>query len=268
MGGGQGEAYDFDLSAFARRFGFDVRTAYSSLKALERAGYILLTEAIFQPAKVQFIATKQQLYDYQIKNRGMEKLVKSILRTSQGAFLHPVQIDEGSLANFLKVTTEQLQRTFGKMAGEGILEYFPTKDSPQLVFIEERIDPDNLRIDHQQYNFLRDQARHRVETMIEYAKLTAGCRSQFLLRYFGEQDAPRCGGCDLCRRDKVAQRQVLTPKKVYADVRDQLAKHREMTVEDVVTHYGKVQRRETEQSLSHLIREGLIVREGDKLRLP
>lgn len=38
----------------------------------------------------------------------------------------------------------------------------------------------------------------RLEMVAEYAK-TYECRSQFIRRYFGEDDPPRCGRCDRCR---------------------------------------------------------------------
>ena len=182
----------------------DVRQAYSGLKALEQSGYILLTDPIQQAATLQFLVSKEQLYDYQIKHPKLDKLVKSVLRTSHGAFLNPVQLREGSLANFLHITTEELQRTLLKMHAEGILAYTPEKDGPQLVFLEERIDPDNLRIDEKRYRFLKEGARHRIDTMIAYCESDDHCRSRQLLRYFGEETAPECGVCDVCRKRRVS----------------------------------------------------------------
>ena len=155
VGGGKGESYDFDLGDFSATFGLEARPTYFCLRALERGGYIHLTEAFHQPATVQFLVSKELLYDYQIKNKSAVKLLKSILRTTQGAFVEPVRIREGNLANFLKCTLEQLQATFKKLQREGILSYTPTKDDPQLVFLTERIDPDNLSFDLKSFKFLR-----------------------------------------------------------------------------------------------------------------
>jgi ATP-dependent DNA helicase RecQ len=269
IGGGQGEAYDFDIVKFSQNFGFDVRQAYSALKAVERSGYILLTDAIHQPARLQFIATKEQLYDYQLKHRAQDKLIKSILRTSHGAFLNPVQIKEGALANFLEIELVDLQRVFRKMDGEGIIDYFPEKDLPQVVFVEERIDPDALRIDEKQYKFLRDRAFDRIETMINYAEgQGTNCRSRTLLRYFGEPAAADCGICDGCRVRANAGNPVLTPKKVYGDILTRLENDKSLTMEEAAGEYGPVQRKVTTEVIQHLIREGLIVQEDEKLRKP
>ncbi|WP_116124477.1 ATP-dependent DNA helicase RecQ [Lewinella sp. IMCC34183] len=265
VGGGKGEAYAFDLASFSQRFGFEVRQAYSGLKALEQAGYILLTDDLRQAAQLQFLVTKEQLYDYQIKHPQTTRLVKSILRTTQGAFLNPVQLREGSLANFLGVTLENLQRTLVKMQAEGIIDYTPERTGPQLVFVEERIDPDNLRIDARRYNFLKEQARHRIDTMIAYCSFDDRCRSQRLLQYFGETDAPECGICDVCRRKRTL---VPDPEMVHATLRERLRRQREIPLPEALDLFPTLARPEVAAVLQELVNEGLLVKRDDTLRLP
>ncbi len=265
VGGGQGDAYDFDLARFAKTFGFDVRQAYSGLKALEQAGYILLTDPVQQAATVQFVVTKEQLYDYQIKHPKVDKLVKSVLRTTQGAFLNPVQVREGSLANFLNITTEELQRTLRIMHAEGILSYTPEKNGPQLVFVEERIDPDNLHIDEQRYRNLKAGARHRIDTMIAYCEGDTHCRSQQLLQYFGEAEAPECGMCDVCRKRKV---EIPNTRQVYERMLNLLTDGGTITLPQAVSTFGRLPAREVADALQALLNEGLLLRDGDNLRLP
>ncbi|WP_116105490.1 ATP-dependent DNA helicase RecQ [Lewinella sp. IMCC34191] len=265
VGGGKGEAFDFDLAGFARNFGFDVRQAYSGLKALEKNGYILLTDDIRQSAFLQFIVRKEQLYDYQIKNPHVNKLVKSILRTTQGAFLNPVQLREGALANFLGVSGEELRRLFQKMQAEGIIDYTPEREGPQLVFLEERIDPDNLRIDEKQYNFLKERARERIDTMIAYCESEDRCRSRQLLLFFGEQDAPACGICDVCRREKTP---VPDRTALYATVRERLQTEGPLSPEELIAGFGRTRAEDVAGHMQEFLNEGLLIKAGDKIRLP
>ncbi|MTB53112.1 ATP-dependent DNA helicase RecQ [Lewinella sp. W8] len=267
VGGGKGTAYDFDIAAFSATFGFDVRQAYSALKALERAGFLLLTDAVYQPASLQFIVTKERLYDYQIKHRTTDKLIKSILRTSQGAFLNPVQLREGALANFLEISLEELQRTFQKMKAEGIIDYFPTKESPQLVFMEERIDADNLRFDVKQYHFLRDRARQRIETMITYAEMHSGCRSQRLLQFFGETDAPVCGLCDLCRSQRESA-STPSPAEVLRMLRERLTNETGVDQEHLLREFRERGVRDIGEHLQRMLQEGVLLQENGTIRLP
>ena len=273
VGGGRGEAYDFDLAAFAGRFGFDVRSAHSALKVLERAGYLVLTEAIHQPATLQFTVGKEQLYDYQLKHPGRVKLIKSILRTSQGAFVQPVQLREGSLANFLGLSLEELRRNLGQMRAAGVVDYAPEKDSPQLVFTEERIDPTNLRIDERQYNFLRDGARQRLEVMIRYATTDDRCRAHDLLAYFGETPPADCGHCDVCLgRRRRATNPPLVPRLVLDRINGHLDEATEddngLLLREAAASYGSGRHAEVHDIIQHLVNEGLLRRDGDYLRRP
>ena len=265
VGGGKGETFAFDLPKFAGTFGFDVRQAYSGLKALEKNGYILLSEDIRQGALVQFTVPKEVLYDYQIKNPRVNKLVKSILRTTQGAFLNPVQIREGNLANFLEVPVEDLRRLLGKMRAEGVVDYTPEREGAQLVFLEERIDPDNLRIDERQYNFLKERARHRIDTMIAYCASDDRCRSQRLLAYFGEQEAPVCGICDVCRRREMP---APDPRQVYDRLRKRIESAGPIGQAEAASILGRSRSTEVAHLVQDMVNEGLLVREAGTLRLP
>jgi ATP-dependent DNA helicase RecQ len=264
VGGGKGETYTFDLAAFSKNFGFEVRQAFSGLKALERAGYILLTEDLHQRATLQIIVTKEELYAYRIRNAWAEKIIKSILRTSQGAFVNPVQLREGALANFLQISLEVLQSSLRRMQGDGIVDYVPERDGPQLVFLEERIDPDNLRIDVRQYTFLKERAHHRIETMIGYGSQDAVCRSRLLLNYFGEQDAPVCGICDVCRKNRGS---LPTAPEVLERLR-KLAGGGPVDLAIATRLFGSVHREAIGALLQELANEGEVILEGEEVRLP
>lgn len=266
-GAGEGEAFDFDLVAFCNRFTIELRPALAALKALERAGYILLTDAVHQPAKLQFLVTKERLYQYQIKNRHTEKLIKTVLRTTHGAFLDAVKIDEGSMANFLKMPLEDLQRVLGIMHTEEIIEYFPQKDSPQVIFLRDRIDSEHLHIDQKAYKFLKDRHEFRIETMIAYCDSDSVCRSALLLQYFGEAEAEPCGVCDVCLSLQTSANKV-TPNALYKSIRSRLEQGEELKVEEAISAYGNLHRKHTTAALEELVREGLIIREGDQLRKP
>ncbi|MEL6140059.1 MAG: ATP-dependent DNA helicase RecQ [Bacteroidota bacterium] len=269
VGSGKGLGYDFDLADFSQNFGLDVRQAYYCLRALEKAGYVTLTEAFHQPATILFLVNKERLYDYQLKHPKSVKLLKSILRTAQGAFVEPVKIREGNLANFLGLSLEQLQAAFRKLSGEGIIQYRPTKDQPQLVFLRERIDPDNLSFDVATFQFLRERARHRTETMIAYATLPQ-CRSQQLLTFFGEKEAPLCGQCDICLANRRAKISTPTPNRVkmFQRLRSQLEQQTSILPKEVYALYPEHPREVVLASLEHWTNEGLLKRNGLQISLP
>ena len=197
VGAGVGESFDFDIVAFAKNFNFEIVKTFSSLKILEQAGWIVLSEAIFVPSSVRIIIGKEGLYDYQLRNRALEKIIKLILRTTQGALNNFVNIDESQLSRFLKINRVEFVRGLIKMQSEGILDYRPQKDSPQIFFSHERVGADNLTIDQKRYQFLKTRYLARIQESIAYAE-NKKCRSQKLLSYFGETEAKPCGVCDVC----------------------------------------------------------------------
>lgn len=269
IGGGKGESYDFNLTDFCATFGFEPGPAFHCLRALEKHGYLLMTDALHQPATIKFSLSKEQLYDYQLKQPQAVKLIKSILRTSQGAFLEPVKIREGNLANFLKISLEQLQSSFRKMAGEGVIEYQAPKDAPQLVFLTERLDPDNLAFNIKEMNFLRERAEHRIATMINYATLPT-CHSQLLLEYFGEKEAPECGQCDWCLEKKKAQQKPvpLDAKAALDKILSRLEEKNSLLPAEVYQLFPNQDKAAIQEALQFWISEGLLLRQGLQIQRP
>lgn len=268
-GGGKGESYDFDLTGFCATYGFSTGPAFHCLKALEKYGYVLMTEALHQPATVQFIIGKEQLYDYQLKNPALVKLIKSILRTTNGAFVEAVKIREGSLANFLKTSLENLQATFRKLHGEGILDYRPAKDDPQLVFLTERLDPDNLQFNLKEMAFLKERAEYRIQVMTDYATLPR-CRSVQLLQYFGEKEAEECGRCDWCLEQKRHRKEAGASKQPldFKLVQQRLEEKNSLLPAEVYALYPEHSKATIQEALEHWLSEGLLLRDGLQIRKP
>ena len=51
--------------------------------------------------------------------------------------------------------------------------------------------------------------------MMEYASEDDTCRSQYLLRYFGQEDSAPCGSCDICRAAAVKPRELAQSLKAW-----------------------------------------------------
>lgn len=196
VGGGEYQSFDFDIADFCKNFKLEVVKTYACIKILEQEGWIALTESVWMPSSFMVLVTREQLYDFQLKNPALDGIVKSMLRLSEGAFQHFVPIQEAAVARLLKTTPDKVLPAIHHLHKAGIIEYRPMKDKPQLTFIKERVDASNLTIDIEAYNLRRERQRKRIEKAIAYAN-TARCRSQQLLAYFGE-NGPTCGVCDVC----------------------------------------------------------------------
>jgi ATP-dependent DNA helicase RecQ len=263
VGSGEGQSFDFDIVAFTNNFQLDLFRTYSALRILEQAGWVVLTDAVFVPSTLRIIVNKDTLYDYQLRHAKMDKLLKAILRTYQGAFTYPIKIREGQLAHFLKMPRAQLIKMLRKLHQDQIVDYQEQKDTPQLLFLRERVDADNLTIDHQLHNFRKNRQYERIQKAIAYAE-TPVCRSQQLLAYFGETDAEKCGICDVCTgRTKTEMTKADFQK--YRDKIEQLLRQEKLSVEQLVDSFPPKRQEQVLKALEFLLDEGYIDKTEEQL---
>ena len=111
-----------------------------------------------------------------------------------------VPIDEILLAKRSGVSFDVIYKYLLKLSSAGIIQYIPRKKNPVIYFSEERLDLKNLYFSAETYKFLKERFIERANEMLLYASGQNKCRSQFLLSYFGEKNATRCGQCDVCRK--------------------------------------------------------------------
>lgn len=194
---GAGESRDFDLVEFGRNFQLDLPLTLNALKILEQAGYLIMTESVFLPASVQVIVSKEQMYDYQLRNPQADKILKALLRSYAGAFQHPVGFREQQFAQAVRMEKADLLRVMQLLHQDGIVDYRPLRDKPQIMFLKDRVEARHLHIDHAWYRERKRVQWDRLQSMFSYVEQVE-CRSQQLLRYFGELDAEPCGICDVC----------------------------------------------------------------------
>ncbi|HNT41200.1 MAG: RecQ family ATP-dependent DNA helicase [Bacteroidales bacterium] len=198
IGAGKGETYDFNLMDFCSAYKLSSVRAYSSLKILEREGYLELTDELDNPSRIMFLAGKQDLYKFQVAHAELDGFIKAILRNFTGVFSQYVRIDEVYLARLAGITVDKVIENLKTLGRYKIISYIPKKRTPLLVLVEERLDDKNLRIEPSSYRLLRSRFEDRVKAMLSYANNQSKCRSQMLSEYFGQKDSYRCGKCDVC----------------------------------------------------------------------
>jgi ATP-dependent DNA helicase RecQ len=203
-GSGRDESFDFDLFRFASSNGFQPVIAYNSMKFLEKEGYILLSDAVKNPSKVFIKAGKEALYRFQVEHEDHDLLIKTLLRSYTGIMSDFTEISEQAIASKVDRTADKVAVALSYIAAQGLLDYIPQHDKPQVTFATERLDVKDIAISPANYRDRKKEAAERLEAMIRYAESTNKCRSQQLLSYFGECNAKRCGKCDVClERNKI-----------------------------------------------------------------
>lgn len=201
-GSGQGESYDFDISDFLKKFNIDSYTGLYSLKALEQEGWLAFNEQAFLPATVQFITSKNYLYEFEKKYPALEAVVKILLRTYEGIFDYTVPVSEKVIASLLRKDAEEIKKQLQQLQQAGIIEYNPQKDTPQLFLLRARTRAEDISIDLPAYQSRKEKLQQRIASMLKYVKEETQCRSRIIGNYFGDEKMKDCGICDNCLRSK------------------------------------------------------------------
>ena len=197
-GGGKNQVFDFDLSAFVTAFHWNVIIAFNCLKILQTEGYIEFNENVNNPAKVHFLVGREDLYKFQVSNSAFDGFIKLLLRSYTGLFTDYVAIDEHTLARRAKVSLDTVKSFLSKLSSLKIIKYIPRKNTPLIMYTEERLDDKTLHISTEAYRSRKDIFTERIMEMSRYTFSTDTCRNRILLSYFGEKHSINCGMCDVC----------------------------------------------------------------------
>lgn len=218
MGFGEGVVYDFNIAAFCKGFGYDITTLISSLRILQRAGYIDFSEMSDIPSRAVMLVTDYELHEFQISNPTLEPFIKVLLRSYTGLFTDYVSVDEELLASRLGATRDEVYQAFLKCSRMGVMKYVPQRQTPLIVLLQPRIEPDRLRFPDEVYKDRLLQYKKRIDSVISYAETEYICRSRQLLAYFGERNGRDCGHCDVC----VSMKKVAISDDEYGDIENAL----------------------------------------------
>lgn len=198
IGAGRDEVYPLDLPAFAEKYDQPLILVYNALKFLELCDYIKLSENYKQPSRLKFLANNQELYNFQVRDGELNKIILFILRTEMGVFEDYVKLNEFKIAQKVGLSKKTVLTKLNYLAQFEAVDYIPKSELPTITFITERLMDSNMSISPKFYKDRKEVAENKLEAMIDYLS-TKNCKSQFLLAYFGEENGPTCGKCNNCK---------------------------------------------------------------------
>ncbi len=206
--------YDFDLATFSKNFKLTPTHAIYALKLLQQEGLWTLTESVYQPATIQFLADRYVLDKLADSHPDLAYVSVGLSRMYNTIFHYPTPVRESAIAWQLRMAKEDLAPRLERLARMGIIEYNKPGEGPQLFFHHYRVDSKHLIINLNRINVLRKRHEARTEAMIGFLENRIECRERIILRYFGETANDNCGHCDNCKakvrkNDRVAVRDKL-----------------------------------------------------------
>lgn len=212
-GTGAGNCFDLDLEVFLEKFRLPLNDVMYSLQTLKQEHVIHYMDRVYMPSTVQFVCGREYLEQIEQEYPALEPIIKILLRTYAGIYDMPVRINERQIAWKLKSETDRIVAALKFLAGAGIINYVPKKESPQVCYLQNRIKADELEIDHAAYQLRKQLFKDRIELMIQFAT-GEKCKSVLIGNYFGDSAIGACGKCDSCKRKAENN----NDDRMYADV--------------------------------------------------
>ena len=188
QGSGYGHTFTLHIDRLCQVMHLPVLQTYSALHILTQAGYIHFEEEHETQPRVRINVPRQQFGEYTLSSEQVEMLDR-LMRQYSGIFTDLQYVREGDEPKAHEILVSLAQR--------GILTYIPRSIGCSLTFTRDR--EADIYLSPMVYDDRQERFVRKLHAMVEYAEQTQFCREQLLLAYFGENDAPACGHCDVCR---------------------------------------------------------------------
>lgn len=198
-GEGQGEEQHFNFNQFCQKYELNPLLTYNTMLLLDRASVLTLSEQFQKKTRIQFLSSGKQINWYLEANPQFDPVVKAILRTYGGAFDGMVELNLEVIAGKAGTTTREAVRLLQQLHKEGIAEFEHDQHDTRVSFLVPR--EDDITINPLvPYIKLQEKTKsEKIEQVLAYVENDRICKSEQLLRYFGEKKTEPCGICSVCR---------------------------------------------------------------------
>ena len=264
-GTGEGLSFDLDLGEFCSRHKLDPTKTLNALKFLEADEYLSFTESVFLPSRFRFEVRNEELYNFQIQNLGWDPFIKTLLRSYGGSFENYVRIREFDIARRANLSVQQVIEGLKQLEEQGLLHYQQQTDLPQVTWTRPRADNRELIINKRYIDERKATYRAKMEAVFAYAAHRR-CRSQMLQAYFDEDNAPKCGICDICLEEKRRQNRGETTEDITAEIA-QLLSAGDLDTAELITRIRTGTEKERIETIRLLLDAGRIKTDGEKYYL-
>ena len=195
LGCGAGRTYALHIDRLCQVMHLPVLQTYSALHLLSQAGYINFEEAREISTRVLIRQSPAELAHYTL-NHEQVHLLDFLMRKYTGIFTDFQYIDETTLS--VSYGGEKaFHELLVSLAQRGIITYLPHTVACGFTPLRDR--EAETYLSPKVYDERQNRYSTRLKAMVEYAEQRQFCREQLLLGYFGENNAPACEHCDVCR---------------------------------------------------------------------
>ena len=183
---GQGATFFVDMFDLCKKMHLPVFPTYSALHLLSQMGYFSFDEEQEIQPRVRLRVSRRELEEYRLTEE-QNSLLEHLMREYAGIFTDLQYVHK----------IEDKHQELVALAQRRIIDYVPRTKANVLRLTVNR--QAQIRIPEEFYKERKNHYASKLKAMVEYAENKHYCRSQVLLSYFGENNAPTCGTCDICR---------------------------------------------------------------------
>ena len=263
-GAGYNRIFEFNVDDFCQKFHHFPVQVHSSLKILNRAGYIEYIEEQESLARVMFTLDRDELYLLKNTSADEERIITTLLRNYGGLFVDFVFIDEVLVSQQTGFSLPAIYLLLKQLSQKHILRFIPQKRSPYIRYMQRREDSEYLLFPPEVYEDLKQRYIERIQAITAYAKNGDECRSRQLLRYFGEHNSHDCGQCDVCLSHAPADEEsARTARQQILQLLGDQGRHHITELRHLPQPYAEV-----DAALEYLMKEELVFQEDGFLALP
>jgi ATP-dependent DNA helicase RecQ len=258
IGSGHEETFPIDILEFCDKYNFNLITVYNGLKFLELSGFISLSDNHNRSSQLKILIDNKGLYNFQVQNDELNKIIQFILRTQMGVFDDYVHINENKISAYTKLPLTVVTKKLTHLDEQEAISYLPQQRGASITFSTERLSDNNMSIPPKFYHDRKKIAQSKLESMIGYLNSNE-CTNVYLLKYFGEENATNCGKCDKCtgvinNRQQLELHEVI---EVYLDDYFKLNDH--MEIIELISKFSSYSKEEIVDAIRRLVDHDIVL---------
>jgi len=192
------ETYQLNFNSFCDTYKMNHLLTYNALQILDQNSVIALNESFNKKSTVQFLASKNQLFNYFENNSSLVNVTQTILRTYGGIFDFETKINTHLIAKKTGVHENKVLEILQHLHSDEIITYVAEHSDLNINFLVPREDDRTINVFAKKVTERQAIKAANLEHMLRYIKSDKICRSKQLLEYFGELVHEDCGICDVC----------------------------------------------------------------------
>jgi ATP-dependent DNA helicase RecQ len=216
-GEGEFSSHAFNFTEFCTTYSLPATITYNAITTLDRLGVLQLSTQFGRRSTVRFTVPSERLLSYFEGDMRVSLIGKTILRVYGGIFetASPVNLD--LIAGKTGQSSETVVSVLQKMQQDQVAEIQLFDTDAVITFLVPREDDKTINRMAIGVRELNDKRVKQVKAMLKYVENNFDCKSEQLLRYFGEVITERCGICSVCLKNEK-----LSGKKALNTIAEQI----------------------------------------------